>query len=402
VTPSFERSSGNGHVDVEQAVRERYSAAARQTDAELCCPVDYDERLLEMVPAEIRERDYGCGDPSRFVRPGETVLDLGSGAGKICYIAAQIVGEAGRVIGVDCNDTMLALARKHRDEFAARLGYANVEFRKAKIQDLQLDLDRLDAHLAANPVRSSGDWLHVEEFARGLRETEPVVADQSVDVVLSNCVLNLVRTDDRRQLFREMHRVLKRGGRAVISDIVADEDVPPHLRADRQLWSGCISGAFRDDEFFRAFEEAGFYGVELISRQPEPWAVVEGIEFRSVTVRAYKGKEGPCLDRNQAVIYKGPWKTVTDDDGHQLFRGERIAVRRPVRANRTAHAGAAGRRPRIRLPPQRDPPGERNKTAGRRPADDSAGRRLLRPRRVLLRNAERTQGFVKSLGSGVG
>jgi arsenite methyltransferase len=326
VTTSIETSPGNGHVDVERAVRERYSAAARSTEAALCCPVQYDERLLEMVPAEIRHKDYGCGDPSRFVRDGETVLDLGSGAGKICYIAAQIVGESGRVIGVDCNDTMLALARKYRDEFAARVGFANVEFRKAKIQDLRLDLDRLDGHLAASPVQSSGDWLQMEEVARRLRETEPVIADDSVDVVLSNCVLNLVRTDDRRQLFQEMYRVLKRGGRAVISDIVSDEDVPPHLRSDHHLWSGCISGAFREDEFFRAFEEAGFYGVELVSRQPEPWAVVEGIEFRSVTGRAFKGKEGPCLDRSQAVIYKGPWKTVIDDDGHELYRGQRMAV----------------------------------------------------------------------------
>lgn len=326
MTPTVDSSNSNGHVDVEQAVHERYSAAARQTDAALCCPVDYDARLLELVPAEIREKDYGCGDPSRFVRAGETVLDLGSGAGKICYIAAQIVGESGRVIGVDCNDTMLTLARKYQDEVATRLGFANVEFHKAKIQDLQLDLGRLDDYLAANPVHSSGDWLAMEETARRLRETEPVVADQSVDVVLSNCVLNLVRPEDRRQLFREMHRVLKRGGRAVISDVVSDEDVPQRLRADRTLWSGCISGAFREDEFLRAFEEAGFYGIELVARQAEPWAGVEGIEFRSVTVRAFKGKEGPCLDRNQAVIYKGPWKTVIDDDGHQLFRGQRMAV----------------------------------------------------------------------------
>jgi arsenite methyltransferase len=326
VTTAVDHSHGSGHVDVEQAVRERYSAAALRTDATLCCPVEYDRQLLELVPAEIRDKDYGCGDPSRFVRAGETVLDLGSGAGKICYIAAQIVGESGRVIGVDCNDTMLALARKYQDEVAGRLGFANVEFRKAKIQDLQLDLGRLDDYLSANPVQSSGDWLQMEEVARRLRETEPVVANDAVDVVLSNCVLNLVRQEDRRELFGEMHRVLRRGGRAVISDIVSDEDVPPHLRADRHLWSGCISGAFREDEFIRAFEEAGFYGVELVARQEEPWAVVDGIEFRSLTVRAFKGKEGPCLDRNQAVIYKGPWKTVIDDDGHQLHRGQRMAV----------------------------------------------------------------------------
>ena len=87
-----------------------------------------------------------------------------------------------------------------------------------------------------------------------------------------------------------------------------------------------MSGAFREDEFLQAFEEAGFYGIEIVKRQNEPWAVVDGIEFRSVTVRAWKGKDGPCLERKQAVIYAGPWKTVTDDDGHKLIRGQRMAV----------------------------------------------------------------------------
>ncbi|HUG94012.1 MAG TPA: methyltransferase domain-containing protein [Planctomycetaceae bacterium] len=313
-------------LNVEDAVRNRYTRAARTPEPDLCCPTEYDGRLLEIVPPEILERDYGCGDPSRHIGPGETVLDLGSGAGKICYIAAQIVGREGRVIGVDANEEMLALARRHQAEFARRIGYANVEFRKGRIQDVQLDLDRLDEHLAERPVRTSSDWLRVEEHARGLRATAPLVADASIDVVVSNCVLNLVRPADRPQLFAGMHRVLKRGGRAVVSDIVADEDVPGHLQQDPELWSGCLSGAFREDRLVEAFEEAGFYGCEIVARQAEPWAVIEGIEFRSVTVRAWKGKDGPCLDRRQAVIYRGPWKAVIDDDGHTLVRGQRMAV----------------------------------------------------------------------------
>src|SRR5690606_23936369 len=120
-----------------------------------------------------------------------------------------------------------------------------------------------------------------------LRQSSPLIADDSIDVVISNCVLNLVRREDRRQLFSEMYRVLKNGGRACISDIVSDEDVPAHLQRDGQLWSGCLSGAFREDEFLAAFEDAGFYGVEIVARQSEPWAVIEGIEFRSMTVRAF-------------------------------------------------------------------------------------------------------------------
>ena len=313
-------------LNVDEAVRDRYSAAAQQAETALCCPVDYDPQYLKILPAEILERDYGCGDPSRWVNAGETVLDLGSGGGKICYIAAQIVGANGKVIGVDCNDDMLALANKYRPEIAETLGYENVEFRKGKIQDLQLNLELFEESLRETPVHTSADWLKLEEHAHHLRKNSPLIADGSVDVILSNCVLNLVREDDRNQLFREMFRVLKRGGRAVISDIVSDEDVPEKLRNDSKLWSGCISGAHREDEFLQAFEEAGFYGVEIVSRQDEPWAVVEGIEFRSMTVRGFRGKDGPCLDRNQAVIYNGPWKAVIDDDGNQLLRGQRMAV----------------------------------------------------------------------------
>jgi arsenite methyltransferase len=145
-------------------------------------------------------------------------------------------------------------------------------------------------------------------------------------VVVSNCVLNLVNDDQKPQLIGEIFRVLKRGGRAAISDIVSDEDVPAHLKADPELWSGCVSGAMREDLFLKAFEQAGFYGVTLDKFDEKPWRTVEGIEFRAVTVVAYKGKQGECIDYNQAVIYKGPFKSVTDDDGHTFKRGERTAV----------------------------------------------------------------------------
>ena len=129
-------------LNVDEAVRKRYDQAANNVERQLCCPVDYDDRYLELIPQEIVSRDYGCGDPSQHVSAGETVLDLGSGAGKICYIAAQVVGKNGHVIGIDCNDEMLALARKHQDAMSQRLGFANVEFRKGKIQDLTVPMHR--------------------------------------------------------------------------------------------------------------------------------------------------------------------------------------------------------------------------------------------------------------------
>jgi len=311
---------------VENAVRERYSQAAQKRETALCCPVDYNKEYLKILPQEILERDYGCGDPSQFVREGETVLDLGSGGGKICYIAAQIVGPQGKVIGVDMNDDMLALARKYQDEMAKKIGAPNVEFRKGKIQDLRLDLDEIDEYLQRNPIRSSADLQLLEEYSDALRLNTPLVEDNSVDVVVSNCVLNLVKENDRRQLFAEIFRVLKVGGRAAISDIASDEEAPAHLKNNPELWSGCISGAFTETGFLQAFEDAGFYGMEIVKRDDKPWQTIEGIEFRSMTIVAQKGKQGPCFERNQSVIYQGPWKAVIDDDGHTLYRGERMAV----------------------------------------------------------------------------
>lgn len=321
-------NAGKGHdpVGVEAAVRARYGQAAHGRKEDLCCPVEYDTRFLEVLPREISERDYGCGDPSRYAQPGETVVDLGSGSGKLCYILAQRVGGAGHVIGVDFNDEMLSLARRYQQEIAERLGYANVEFRKGRIQDLRLDYELLDGYLDAHPVQDSASLLDLEAYSDTLRRTSPMIPDSSVDVVVSNCVLNLVRDEDKQQLIQELYRVLRVGGRIAISDIVCDEDVPEALKQDPELWSGCISGAFREDRFLESLEMANFYGITLDRWEATPFRTIAGIEFRSVTIVAYKGKEGPCLERNQAVIYKGPWKKVYDDDGHVLERGRRMAV----------------------------------------------------------------------------
>ena len=312
-------------ANIESAVRERYAQGAKAKEEALCCPTSYDPKYLKVIPKEILEKDYGCGDPSRYLKEGDVVLDLGSGAGKICYIASQIVGPRGRVIGVDFNPAMLALARKYQKETGERIGWHNVEFLRGRIQDLRTDLETLDENLRNKPIKSADDLLNVQEAMKTLQHV-PLIEDESVDVIVSNCVLNLVRAEDKRELFREMHRVLKKGGRVAISDIVSDEYVPEELQKDTELWTGCISGAFQEKEFLKAFEDAGFYGVRVEKLDERPWRIVQGIEFRSMTITAYKGKEGPCWERNQAVIYKGPWKQVVDDDGHILKRGVRTAV----------------------------------------------------------------------------
>ncbi len=160
------------HCPVETAVKQRYAAGAQAQEAALCCPVDYDPQYLKVIPQEVIERDYGCGDPSQHVRRGETVLDLGSGTGKICFIASQVVGPEGRVIGVDMTDAMLEVARRNAPIVAERIGHANVEFRKGRIQDLALDLEKLDAELRARPIASADAFLAAEELAAGTaRET---------------------------------------------------------------------------------------------------------------------------------------------------------------------------------------------------------------------------------------
>ena len=228
--------------ETDAAVRQRYSAAAQQREAALCCPVDYDPQYLKVIPQAVLDRDYGCGDPSRYVREGETVLDLGSGAGKICFIASQIVGPKGSVIGIDMNDEMLSLAHASAPQVADALGYANVRFHRARIQDLALDLDALDSWLADHPVLGVEGLTALDAERARLSRTSALVPDASVDLVVSNCVLNLVRESDRRQLVEEIFRVIKVGGRIAISDIVSDEVVPEELKADPELWSGCVSG----------------------------------------------------------------------------------------------------------------------------------------------------------------
>ncbi len=321
------KDHGNGtELDFEEAVQQRYGRAAREGENGLCVPVSYNTALLGAIPEEIIEKDFGCGDPSKYVRPGESVLDLGSGSGKTCYILSQVVGPTGRVAGVDFNEEMLTLAEKYREAIGQRLGYHNVEFRRGRIQNLRLDLGLVGRYLASKPVRSVDDLFKLREFEETISRERPLIPENSIDVLVSNCVLNLVRPEDKRALFAEMYRVLKRGGRIAISDIVSDEHVPVSMSNDPVLWSGCVSGAFQEEEFLGAFEQAGFYGIRIEEMGVVPYQTVEGIEFRSITLTAYKGKEGPCIERNQAVIYRGPWKQVVDDDNHVLPRGVRIAV----------------------------------------------------------------------------
>jgi arsenite methyltransferase len=313
-------------LDVEISVTERYSEGARERQEALCCPVDYDSSLLAMLPQEIIERDYGCGDPSRYVKAGDVVLDLGSGGGKICYMAAQLTGAGGRVIGVDMNDDMLALARKYQAQMAEKLGGDRVRFVKGYIQDLALDIDALGHYLAANPVRQHADYSALRAWEQRQRREAPLIPDASVDLVISNCVLNLVADSDKQQLVQEIFRVLRPGGRIAVSDIVSDRPVPQFMKQDPDLWSGCISGAFEESGFANAFAAAGFRGVCYDKWDPQPWRVIGDITFRSVTLTAVKPANVAEQKGNRTVMYRGPFAAVIDESGRRFDRGSREAV----------------------------------------------------------------------------
>jgi MoaA/NifB/PqqE/SkfB family radical SAM enzyme/SAM-dependent methyltransferase len=269
-------------------VRAFYGAAAEEPKAELCCPVRPRAEDLAHIPKDVVERFYGCGSPveDAALAPGETHLDLGSGAGIDVFIAAKHVGPMGRAIGVDMTARMLAVARESQPLVAAKLGY------------------------------------DVVAFHEGLLEAVPL-PDRHVDCVTSNCVVNL--SPDKRAVFAEIWRVLRDHGRLVLSDIVAERAVPPHLRVNPELWGECLSGALTEDELGAELERAGFHGIELLKRVF--WREVEGHRFSSVTVRAYKHEVAarPAMLGHRAV-YGGPYKSVTDEQGRLFRRGEPVEV----------------------------------------------------------------------------
>ncbi len=231
---------------IHEVVRNRYGAIARSMDsnaeqvAACCGPSNaccgegaegsansslYDLSLLEGLPVDVTGLSLGCGDPVSIasLKPGETVLDLGSGGGIDCFLAARRVGESGNVIGVDMTPEMLAKANANK----AKMGVTNVEFRKGQIEALP-------------------------------------VTDSSIDVVISNCVINL--SPDKRVVFGEAFRVLKPGGRVSISDIVTEGEFSPELRAQTDQWAACVTGAIDVNEYTGLMREAGFTDIQVVNK----------------------------------------------------------------------------------------------------------------------------------------
>lgn len=245
-------------TQIRDAVREKYGEIARSAGAKGCCGPDtrgcgdpvtsnlYSDAETDGLPSEAVAVSLGCGNPTALIelKPGETVLDLGSGGGIDVLLSAKRVGPTGKVYGLDMTDEMLALARENQ----RKAGATNVQFLKGTIESLPLP-------------------------------------DNSVDVIISNCVINL--SVDKDAVLREAFRVLKPGGRFAVSDIVVRGEVPPEIRRSLELWVGCVAGALRDDEYVSKLQAAGFTEAAI-----EPWRV-----YRVDDARALLAEAGLDVDR---------------------------------------------------------------------------------------------------------
>jgi arsenite methyltransferase len=262
-TPTAVNSAG------EQLPQSAACCQPVEADAATLAEALYGNSTVAELPDTVTDISLGCGNPTAIagLQPGETVLDLGSGGGIDCFLAAKAVGPSGTVIGVDMTDDMLRVANNNKN----RLGISNVEFRKGEIENL--------------PVESN-----------------------SVDVIISNCVINL--SPDKTAVFREALRVLKPGGRFAVSDMVTEGDFPPQLQANMAAWAGCITGALDQADYLAKMREVGFAEVAVESRQSY------GIENMA-----------DLDEESQAMLAAGlDWATVPDDV--RLFSA-RIVANKP-------------------------------------------------------------------------
>jgi SAM-dependent methyltransferase len=286
-------------IEISESVRHYYGQVLQSSDdlkTSACCSIDamphYLKALLAGLHPEVLERFYGCGSPLPPALAGKTVLDLGCGSGRDCYLLSKLVGPTGRVIGVDMTPEQLEVAVRHRGWHAERFGFANVEFLHGHIENLH---------------------------AVG-------IADNSIDVVVSNCVINL--SPEKPKVLAEIFRVLKPGGELFFSDVFADRRIPTELRQDPILLGECLGGALYWEDFRRILQDLHCPDVRAVKQNPislddpDVFAKIGMVKFNSVTVRAFKiPLEDRCEDFGQVAVYLGsidqhPHSFDLDDHHH--------------------------------------------------------------------------------------
>ena len=295
---------------INESVKNYYGQVLQSSEdlkTSACCTLDamplHLRPLLSDLHPEVVARFYGCGSPLPPALKGCTVLDLGCGSGRDCYLLSRLVGESGRVIGVDMTQEQLEVAQQHCDWHAKRYGYArsNVEFVHGLIEDLA----------------TAG------------------IADNSIDVVVSNCVINL--SPDKQQVLSEIFRVLKPGGELYFSDVYADRRIPQSLKFEPVLLGECLGGALYWEDFRRIMHDLSCPDIRVVKENPitlddpEVAAKIGMVNFRSVTVRAFKMPlEDRCEDFGQLAVYKG---TLLEhphafdlDDHHHFETGRPLRV----------------------------------------------------------------------------
>lgn len=273
-------ASDAGH----SSVREFYGQAALTANTDILNPLAPAQEAADFVPDSAKEHSYGCGSPVTDGAPkkGETLVDLGSGGGIECFMASDSVGKTGQVYGIDMTDEMLQLANGAKKEVADRLGYQNVEFKKGFLEQIPLE-------------------------------------DEQADVVISNCVINL--SPDKRMTYQEIYRILKPGGRLVVSDIITDTAIPATIRNNVRYRGECLGGAMQQEELVAMMEAAGFTSIRFIKRFP--YRQVEGMDFFSLTYEAVKPVIMP--DEQVQAIYRGPHGAIYTETGTLLVKG-RVSV----------------------------------------------------------------------------
>lgn len=291
-----------------ESIQEYYGSTLTQSEdlqTNACCtlsePPKHIKDALAKIHDEVITKYYGCGLTIPSAVEGTRILDLGSGSGRDCYIAAQLVGQNGHVVGVDMTEEQLAVARKHEDHHAERFGYS-----RSNVSFLQGDIEKLD---------------------------ELPLEDESFDIIISNCVVNLAQNKDK--VLRDAFRLLKKGGEMYFSDVYADRRVPLELQNHPTLWNECLSGALYWNDFLNKAKDAGFSDPRVVEshpitvENPELESLIGPIQFHSVTYRLWKldDLESDCEDYGQAIKYKGtiphlPHTFSLDD--HHVFQAGKI------------------------------------------------------------------------------